>query len=171
MPDDVPQDLPIEVRDAVRVVVLDTEGRILLFRARHTTYPELGEWWELPGGGAEPGEAPGETATRELFEETGIQLRPDQLSSPNWRRVATYKSRHGRRVQHELVLTALLDGTADVDVSGQLDYELEDYTSSRWWPVDEVRASVERFYPGLLPSLIDAHLRGDEIDEPFEVWS
>jgi 8-oxo-dGTP diphosphatase len=30
--------------------------------------------WNVPGGKAEPGETPEQTATRELFEETGIQL-------------------------------------------------------------------------------------------------
>src|SRR6187551_1441987 len=45
---------PIEERDAVRVVVLDTDDRILLFRTWHTGQP--GHWWELPGGGGESGE-------------------------------------------------------------------------------------------------------------------
>jgi 8-oxo-dGTP pyrophosphatase MutT (NUDIX family) len=36
---------------------------VLLFHTHDPTYPELGEWWELPGGGI---------AVRELREETGI---------------------------------------------------------------------------------------------------
>jgi 8-oxo-dGTP pyrophosphatase MutT (NUDIX family) len=171
IPADVPRDMPIEVREAVRVVVLDADDRILLFRAKHVVYPELGCWWELPGGGTEPGESHAETAMRELLEETGIRVRPDQISPANWRRIATFKGRVGRRVQHEVVVTARIDGTAVVDISGQHDYELEDYTTSRWWSVADVRASTERFYPGRLPEFIDAHLRGDEIDEPFELWS
>lgn len=171
IPDAVPRDMPIEVREAVRVVVLDTDDRVLLFRAKHVVYPELGHWWELPGGGVEPGETHGETAIRELFEETGIRVGPEQLSPASWRRVSTFKGRVGRRVQHEVVMTARLSGTAAVDVSGQLDYELEDYTASQWWPVADVRASTERFYPGRLPEYIDAHLRGEPIDEPFELWS
>ena len=48
-------------------VLFDADGRVLL--VRHT-YGRLN--WELPGGGAEPGEAPPETAIREALEETGL---------------------------------------------------------------------------------------------------
>ncbi len=168
---ELPDDLPVIERDVVRVVVLDTDGRILLFHASDAFYPEQGSWWELPGGGIEPGETYVETAIRELYEETGILVVPDQLSGPLWRRTATFRYRGERRVQHEVVVTARLDGTATVDVSGQLPYELEDYAESRWWPVDEVRAHTGPTYPGLLAKVLDALLRGETIDEPFEVFS
>jgi 8-oxo-dGTP pyrophosphatase MutT (NUDIX family) len=167
----MPRDLPIEERDVVRVVLLDANGCILLFHANDATYPELGTWWELPGGGIEPGETYLDAAIRELFEETGIRVTPEQISEPTWRRTAAFRYRRVRRVQHEVVVTARLDGTATVDVSGQLDYELEDYTESRWWPVSEVSGNDGLFYPGQLPKFIDAHLRGEPLDEPFEFWS
>jgi 8-oxo-dGTP diphosphatase len=55
--------------------IFDAEGRILL--VRHT-YGRLN--WELPGGGSDPGEAPGETATREVREETGLHVRLERLT-------------------------------------------------------------------------------------------
>jgi 8-oxo-dGTP pyrophosphatase MutT (NUDIX family) len=167
----MPDDLPVIERDVVRVVVLDSEDRVLLFHARDITLPELGTWWELPGGGIEDGETYVETAIRELREETGIVVVPDQLSEPNWRRTATFRYRSGRRLQHEVVVTARLAGTATVDVSGQLDYELEDYPESRWWPVSELRSSTERFYPGRLTEVIDEHLRGEPIHDELEIFS
>ena len=68
----LPDDLPLVERNVVRVVVQDSSGAVLLFRTREFTAPELGEWWELPGGGAEPGESYAQTAVRELREETGL---------------------------------------------------------------------------------------------------
>jgi 8-oxo-dGTP pyrophosphatase MutT (NUDIX family) len=168
---EMPDDLAVTERDVVRVVVLDPYDRILLFHASDVVDADLGTWWELPGGGMEAGETYVETAIRELREETGIDVVPDQVSAPTWRRTATFRYRGERRLQHEVVVTARLDAAATVDVSGQLDYELEDYATSRWWPVSEVRASTDRFYPGRLPVVIDAHLRGEPIDEPFELWS
>jgi hypothetical protein len=41
---ELPDDLPLTERSAVRVVVRDSEGRILLFRTCDVTEPEQGEW-------------------------------------------------------------------------------------------------------------------------------
>ena len=49
-------------------VITDDEGRLLLIH-RNTGKRE---WWEIPGGGIEPGETPKETAAREVSEELGI---------------------------------------------------------------------------------------------------
>lgn len=51
----------------VRAVAVDGEGRVML--VRHTY---LEGWW-LPGGGVDRGEATGDAAARELFEETGLK--------------------------------------------------------------------------------------------------
>ena len=58
-----------------------------------------------------------------------------------------------------------------IDASQRLDYEKEDYFGYRWWPVQEVLSGSERFYPGKLPALLGPFLGGQEIDEPFELWS
>jgi len=51
----------------VRSVAVDAQGRVML--VKHTY---LAGWW-LPGGGVDRGEATGDAAVRELFEETGLK--------------------------------------------------------------------------------------------------
>jgi 8-oxo-dGTP pyrophosphatase MutT (NUDIX family) len=159
-------------RDVVRVVVLDGDGRVLLFHTRDPTAPARGTWWELPGGGMDPGETHAETAVRELAEEAGLRVTPTAVGPPTWRRRASYPYRGRRYVSHEVVVLVRLDrpGPA-VDPAGRVEFEGEDYFADRWWPVAEVRASTEQFYPGRLPGLLDRFLAGERIDEPDEYWS
>lgn len=171
-PTEVPQDLPIIERSAVRLVVLAADQRVLLFHTRDPCYPELGFWWELPGGGIDTGETYLDAAVRELREETGIVVAPSQVGQPTWRRRASFRHRKVRRLQDEVVVAVRLPGPGPaVEDSGREEYEKEDYFDFRWWPVTEVIGSVERFYPGRLPTLLRPLLAGQAVDEPFELWS
>lgn len=169
---EIPSDLPIVVRDVVRMVVRDAEGRVLLFHTRELSAPELGEWWELPGGGIEQNENYLDAALRELREETGIVAGADQVGAPTWTRTSTFRHRDKRHVQHEVVVPVQLDLLEpDIDDSSRFDYEKEDYFGYRWWPVTELAASTASFYPRSLPALITRFLAGETLREPFELWS
>lgn len=170
--DGIPRDLPLIHRDAVRVVVHDLDDRVLLLWTHDVAAPELGNWWELPGGGIDAGETYLEAAIRELREETGIVVTPDQVGPPLWERIGVFRHRAVRHVQREVVVEVRLGVVGGaLDASQRLDYELEDYTDHRWWPVAELVRSSERFYPGRLPELLPDLLAGREIDEPVEIFS
>jgi 8-oxo-dGTP pyrophosphatase MutT (NUDIX family) len=168
----LPADLPIVERHVVRLVVLDMDGRVLLFHTRDSTDPSLGTCWELPGGGIEPHESHVDAAVRELREETGIAATPEQVGRPSWRRDATYRYRGERRLQHERVVSVRLAGPPpDIDASQRDVDERADCFDWRWWDVREIVDSGDRFYPGRLPLLLPRFLAGERIDEPFERWS
>lgn len=159
-------------RSVVRAVVLDVHHHVLLFRTRDPCYPELDTWWELPGGGIEPGETYREAAVRELAEETGITITPDQVGPPAWRRRATFRYRGERRLNNEVIVTVRLPGPGpQVDGTARVGFEDEDYFDFRWCQVAEIQRSTDRFYPGRLPELLGPFLAGEQIDEPFEQWS
>jgi 8-oxo-dGTP pyrophosphatase MutT (NUDIX family) len=165
-------DLPIVQRSAVRMVVLDRDGRVLLFRIREPLRPEQGTVWELPGGGIDPEETYVDAALRELTEETGIVAARADIGPPTWRRRVTFRHAGARRIQDEVVVAVRLRGSAPaVSEVRQLPDELDTYHGFRWWSVADVQTSRERFYPGRLPALLQPFLDGEQIDEPFERFS
>ncbi len=58
-----------------RGLVFDGDA-LLMVRFNH---PEDGDHWQIPGGGADPGETLGECLIRELREETGLIVEPGEL--------------------------------------------------------------------------------------------
>ena len=158
-------------RSCVRVVLRDRGGRVLLFRASLASR-SADHWWELPGGGIEPGEGYADAAVREIGEETGLEISPGQVGPPRWRRSATWIARGVRRLQHEVVVAVDLEADQPtVTDGGRTPEELEEYSEARWWPLADVLSSSERFYPGRLPQLLPAFLAGADLSEPFERWN
>ena len=109
---------------------------------------------------------------RELREETGIRVAPERIGPPRWRRRASFIHRRLRHVQDEVVVAVRLDGPGpDVDETDRLDYQREDYLR---FPL--VAGRRRRRQPGAVlsgPAARATHrfLAGDEIDEPFELFS
>jgi len=68
-------------RDSARVILLDGDGRVLLFRVvgPRDDKPPL---WITPGGGVAPGEELVVAAARELEEGTGLKVSVAELGDP-----------------------------------------------------------------------------------------
>jgi 8-oxo-dGTP pyrophosphatase MutT (NUDIX family) len=168
---DDPRGLLRDERNVVRMVVLDAADHVLLLQTRDLGNPAFGTSWELPGGGMKPGETYIVAAMRELREETGIRIEPGWLGEPTWRRDAQYTYRGVRRLQHELVTRVRLDRVApDIERTRRVDFEVEDHFGHRWWSIEEIVCSDERFYPRKLPSLLRSFLAGAAIAESLEHW-
>lgn len=60
----------------VGAVVHDRRGRLLLIQRAQEPGRGL---WSLPGGRVEPGETDEQAVTREVWEETGLRVRPGRL--------------------------------------------------------------------------------------------
>lgn len=160
-------------RDVVRAVVLDRAGRVLLLQTRDPKNAYADVWWELPGGGIDPGETVVEAVIRELAEETGLVATPAQVGPATWRRRASYFWNGERRLSNEVVVPIRLAVDApDIDGTDRTEAEHLAYLGHRWWPQPELTgAAGQRFYPGRLPGLLTEFLSGSEIDEPVEIWN
>ena len=120
------------LRLTVGCVLLDEQGRVLLMQRSDNGC------WALPGGGVEPGESVAEALTREVAEETGLQVRPLRL-------VGVYSS------PHRLVRYA--DGNEFQPVALTFRCELVGGTPR---PTDEALA-VAWFSVDALPDLLSVH--------------
>lgn len=159
------------IRQAARVVLLDREGRTLLFRF---VDPVNGSpFWITPGGGLDEGETFEDAARRELREETGLVV-GEGLAAAGfgpcvWRRTIDIRYGHKRFRQHERYFPLTLNARQPaIDTGGMLDYEVSDLQDHRWWTADDITASADRFAPSrlgeLIPALMSSALPASPID-------
>ncbi len=150
-------------RDSARVVVLDGAGRVLLFE---TFDDYLGRsFWITPGGGLEPGESPAQTATRELFEETGLLAPPGAVFGPVAVASGEWEFRGTPLAWTDTFFACVVDALT-IDDRGWTPLEREFTRSWRWWHPDELDATDETIFPVGLAELARRLRRGERFEVP-----
>ena len=139
-------------RRAGRVLVVDAADRVLLLHGVNPARPGQPYWFTV-GGGARSGESLAEAAARELREESGISVRPDELGEPVWHEVAEFDF-EGKWFRQEQDFFFLRVGSPEVHTGGLTNEEAAVVTGHRWWTIDELAGADESFYPAELPSLL-----------------
>jgi len=110
---------------AASSAILERDGRFLLIRRIN---PPMADLYAFPGGRAEPGETPEETAVREFLEETGIGVRNPVL-------FATYDLKSERQGGPHFMLSVFrVEADADIEAIAA-----DDAADAGWYTVEEIR--------------------------------
>lgn len=144
-------------RTSARVVLLDEDGAVLLFRGSDPAAVDAPLWWFTIGGAVEPGEALADAAAREIAEETGLRVTPAELVGPVWRREAVFEF-DGSVIHSEELFFVHRTTRFEPSTGGHTALERSTIHGHRWCDetmIEELVAKGETVYPLQLGELLD----------------
>lgn len=136
-------------------MLIDPDGKVLLFHDSDPGHPGVPRFWITPGGGIDPGETVEQAALREVAEETGLMLEPSELRGPIAHRAVVHGYSDKIVEQDETYFVVWADAF-DVDVAGHTVDEQTTFVGHRWWASSELRDTDALVWPTALADLIDA---------------
>ena len=138
------------LRRAARILLTDTDGRLLLFRF---TPEDSAPFWVTPGGEAEEGEDFTTAAIRELYEETGITAHPGPQVA---RRGGEYTIFTGEAITADERFFHLRVTDTKIDTSGHTALEQRVMQAYRWFTREDLVSWHETIYPLDICAMLDA---------------
>jgi ADP-ribose pyrophosphatase YjhB (NUDIX family) len=145
----------VRVRLAGRVIVLDPDDRVLLFR--YDDGPPNGRHWCTPGGGLNDGEDYRAGARRELAEETGWTDVP--LGAEVHQRILTMAYSDEIVEQRERFFLARV-GMARRELGEVAAMHTSDGIAAwHWWTLAELDSTGEAIWPSELATLVRERIR------------
>jgi 8-oxo-dGTP pyrophosphatase MutT (NUDIX family) len=147
-------------RIAARVMLLDSDQRVLLMHERRDIGSDRTHWI-TPGGGVEPGETLAEGAMRELYEETGLRLQIAADAEPVFTDSVDFSIAGGRYLQTNHYFLLRCASGLDIVPAGHTEVERLVVLGHRWWSLDELTASSVDREPVAIVDILRSELSGE----------
>ena len=138
------------VRRSARLIVLDPDARVLMFRFDVAGRPPF---WVTAGGECEPDESFEDAARRELREETGIIADPGKQIA---RTTPEFITVEGEPVQADERYFLVRTDRAEISTTGHTALEQQVMTQHRWFTMGELYSWHELVFPQNLADLIES---------------
>lgn len=138
----------------MRVLLVDTDDRLLLFRDSDPGILPLPTFWITTGGGVDPGETDLEAAVREVAEETGLAISEADLVGPLAERIVVHGYSDVVTTQDEQFWFVRC-APFEVSTDGHTEDELATMTSHHWWTRAEIEQTDEDLWPRNLLTIWD----------------
>lgn len=151
-------------------MVFDPHGRVLLIPARDPARRNGPGWWEIPGGGLDPGEETVDAVRRELWEEAGI--RDAEIGPCVWTQTVEFTFGGWHFDQDEWIHVARCDGATE-GPAGLESLEALAFGTQQWWEVEDLLRASPRTIPyrmlEFLGDLAEATARGQWPEQPVDI--
>ena len=154
-------------RPAARVVLLDEAKRVFLMHGSDPMRPEKGTWWEIPGGGIEPGETSQEAASRELYEECGF--RDVEVGPCIWTQYVEFDFAMYHFKSDERIHIAHTSESSEWDPQGLEALEAAAFDDAQWWSIDDLEAAQVQTLPKRLLEFLPSIIAGNMPAEPIDI--
>ena len=127
-------------RTAGRVLAVTQDGEVLLLVGHDAADPDH-NWVFTPGGGLHSGEDPRAGAVRELVEESGIEVAPEDLEGPIAHREAIFRFASVTCRQDEIFFLLHLPTRRPIRRDGWTCLERDVVDSISWWSAEQLQAA------------------------------
>lgn len=155
----------MRIREAVRALVTDDDGRALLVRFE---FP-AGTRWALPGGGIDEGETAHDALRRELGEELG--LHGPVIGVHIWNRLHIVAFVNGQYdgQREQIYEVRVPSGFVPQPMFSWQQLNAEYVFELRWWTLAELEAAGVHTAPSALTALLRDYLANGAPPEPIDV--